>query len=114
MRLARVLVAGILAPPLVFGCFYALPRTDGRGEGEVRGRAVHTDGTPITSARVVVQGTARAAEAGDDGRFVVHGLAAGPVVLLLTDDDDGDGTPDAAARAAAVLVDAAIPKNATD
>ncbi|MBI1948867.1 MAG: carboxypeptidase regulatory-like domain-containing protein [Deltaproteobacteria bacterium] len=114
MRLARVLVAGIIVQPLVFGCFYELPRTEGLGDGEVRGRAVHTDGTPIASARVVVQGTLRAAEADADGRFAVRGLAAGPVVLLVTADDDGDGTPDAAARVTAVLVNAAIPKNATD
>src|SRR5574337_2096556 len=114
MRLARVLVAGILAQPLVFGCFYDLPRTEGLGDGEIRGRAIHTDGTPITSARVLGLGTTRAAEAGDDGRFAVHGLSAGPVVLLVAADEDGDGTADAAARVTAVLKNAAIPKNATD
>lgn len=114
MRPGRVLLVGFLLQPLVFGCLYDLPRTEDLGDGEVRGRAIHTDGTPIASARVVVQGAPRAAEAGDDGRFAVRGLSAGPVVLLVTDDQDGDGTPDAAARVSATLIDAAIPKNATD
>lgn len=114
MRFGRLLVLGILWQPLLFGCFYDLPRTEGLGDGEIRGRALLPDGTPAAAARIVVQGTPRAAEAGDDGRFAVRGLAAGPWVLLVTVDDDGDGVPEAAARTSAVLVEAAIPRNATD
>lgn len=114
MRLARTIAAGMLVWPLAFGCLYELPRTDGLGDGEIRGRAVRADGTVIASARVVVVGAPRAAEATDDGSFVVRGLTAGPWVLLVSTDDNGDGTPDAAARITAVLQNAAIPKNATD
>ncbi len=114
MPLARMLAVGFLAWPLVFGCIYDLPRTDGVGDGELRGRATRADGTPIARARVTVAGAPRAAEAAADGTFVVRGLAAGPWVLTLSADQDGDGTADLAARIAAVLEDAAIPKNATD
>ena len=114
MRLPRILLVGFLLQPLVFGCFYDLPRTEGLGDGEIHGRALHTDGTPVAAARIVVAGTPRAAEARDDGAFAVRGLTAGPWVLYITADEDGDGTPDSAARVTAVLVDAAIPRNATD
>lgn len=114
MRLARVLWSGILVWPLVFGCYYELPRTEGLGDGELRGRAVRTDGTAVPSARITVVGAPRAAEATDDGSFAVRGLTAGPWVLLFAADEDGDGTADLAARVVAVLENAAIPKNATD
>lgn len=114
MRLGRVLTLGFLLPPTLFGCFYELPRTEGLGDGEIRGVAVHTDGTPAAAARVVVQGTPRAAEAGADGSFAVRGLSAGPWVLLIVEDADGDGVPESAARVSAVLENAAIPRNATD
>ncbi|MCC7109652.1 MAG: carboxypeptidase regulatory-like domain-containing protein [Deltaproteobacteria bacterium] len=114
MRLGRVLTLGFLLPPTLFGCIYELPRTEGLGDGEIRGRAVHTDGTPAAAARVVVQGTPRAAEAGADGSFAVRGLSAGPWVLLIAEDVDGDGVPESAARVSAVLENAAIPRTATD
>lgn len=114
MRIGRLLALPFLLQPLGFGCFYELPRTQGLGDGEIHGRALHTDGTPAASARIVVQGTPRAAEAQADGTFTVRGLSAGPWVLLIAEDADGDGTPESATRVSAVLENAAIPRNATD
>ena len=48
------------------------------------GRVLGSDGAPLPGAAVVVEGTARGAAAGADGRFEIAGLDAGPAEVVAT------------------------------
>src|SRR6185437_5353594 len=74
--------------PLAVGILLLLPRaalSQAEATGRIAGRVVETSsGRPLSGAQVVVQGTARGAVSGADGRYVIEAVMPGTHTVMIS------------------------------